>query len=231
MDPNFVIGELTVAFGGALKNFVRDIALFRVGCKIADRIAVLIGGWVQPLLFSGAGVRLLRGWPFAAAASLFIWSGVFYWSGMSPHWPTILLILAAILLAGADWLAAKRRERRREYVYSRFIGWPRLIPVDVPGSFYLPALFLVAVGLAMFSWEFDVMGGLLLMASGLAVLARLYITGALQREDVLDLLDNAWLAVNRNAASQEIAGTDAVQASVPVAVAVTTADLVRRWSV
>lgn len=231
MEPEQISKEITAAFGSAINNFLRDISVFRVGCKILDWIAVMIGGWMQPLLFRHAGVRLLRGYPFVFLLNWFLWSGYFWWTGFFPKWPSVALFFLAVPLAAWDWWVAKRREKRREYVFSRFLGWPRLIPVEMRASYYLPAVFMFAAGLGLRTWNYDPAGGDWWMLSSVAGMLRLYVIGALRREDALDLLDNSWLAENRSTATQDIAGAGAVQASVPTAVAVTTADLVRRWSV
>ena len=140
-----------------------------------------------------------------------------------------LAALWSVGLSVADWLAALNRRKRQAYTFSRFIGCPRLLPVSV-ASYPLPPIIFFVVGLGLWTWQIDRPGAIMLMVSAAAVLVQLWTIAALRREDAFDLLDANWLSADRSQASEGLSGSNVGAADEAVARAVTTADLVRRYS-
>ena len=230
MEPDQSTAKLNAAFGQALQNFGQVLLAilfsFRTFCQVTSLLAGLVGGWLQPICYRDAGERTLRSSALWIVLGLIGWGVVCVFGVAAPTY--LLAVLWSVGLWTADWLAALDR-RRGAYTFSRFIGFPRLLPAAA-ASYPLPPLFVAAGGLCLITWKVDTTGGIMLLASAGAVLVQLWTISALRREDAFDLLDSDWLARDRSEASASLAGPGQGRASQGVARAVTTADLVRRFS-
>ena len=232
MEPEQFLATYGNTINQGLKNLaqllIEVLFSFRIFCNVISLIATLIGGWLQPIIYRDAGERALRG------STIWIVLGLLGWGivvGLNAG--SLVYYLAALWSVGlviADWLAALDRRRRRAYMFSRFIGWPRLLPISA-ASYPLPPLFVLVIGLGLVSWRVDVIGGIMLIVSAAAVLVRLWVIVALRREDAFDLLDASWLAEDRTEASATLAGPNQGVADEGVARAITTVDMVRRFSI
>ena len=238
MEGQEIQQAVNQAFAGVARGFVGLLLSFRTFCQVLAFASRVIGGWLQPILYRDAGERTLRGLALWIVVGLFGW-GLFcdfagevsegHKVGASQDRVFMLAALWSIGLALADWRAAMNRRKLQKHIFSKFLGLPRLLPASV-ASYPLPPILVFVGGLILRTWNIDPVGGMMLMVSAAAVLVQLWTISALRREDAFDLLDANWLSDDRSQASAQLSGNDKAAASPRVARAVTTADLIRRYS-
>ena len=241
MEPEQVLAAIQGAFVKGFQQLLGALVSFRTFAQLAAALASMVGGWLRPILYRDAGERALRGSFFAVVFSLLVW-GLFCegWHqaqswyahvvsfGGSPVWRLVAVWSVGLMVA--DWLAALDRRKKQTFIFTRFLGWPRFLPASV-ASYPLPPVIVLVVGAILKTWKLDEPGGIMLMASAAAMLVQLWVITSLRREDAYDLLDANWLSEDRSRASEALSGTGQGAAIESVARAVTTADLVRRYSI
>lgn len=240
MDSEQIPQAVVAGFARLLQGIVGLLFSFRTFCQVVAAVANLVGGWLRPILYRDAGERALRGsmtwlvisligWALFCEATRSMYEGINAGFARTDR-VYLLAALWSVGLAAADWRAALHRRKSKTYTFSRFIGWPRLLPVSV-ASYPLPPIIAFVTGLSLWTWQLDRAGGVMLMVSAAAVLAQLWTITALRREDAFDLLDANWLSNDRSHASEELTSSGRGAADEVVARAVTTADMIRRFSI
>lgn len=246
--------ELDEVFTNAVRGFFDRLLGFRTALKLGNTILHFFSGWIDPLLYRDMGERLLRGYVLVTPG-LFVVGilllgrardagingpGSGFWPvevtkaaamhGVHSGAGTVLMSLLvawSIGLGMAEWLGARARRRRGEpYVYSRFIGWPRLLPAETWAYPVLP-LCVAITGLFLITHQVAAGVGVLLLITGLGVLGRLWIMQTLLREDALDMADAEWMAAQQQ---QAVALERGVAAPNRAGRLVASADLIRRFS-